>query len=274
MFIRIWALFGVAAFCLAQDSPDSPQIRRELSLGVQAYRQGHFDEAGRYFERAIAINPQAVNPHLYLGMACAAQWNPESLAPANLELVRRAESEFLKVLEVEPEQINALQSIANLSYQRAMALTEPSDRWEQFTRAAGWYEHLGEVSPRHKSAFYMGGMIAWNKCQPEIDAARRQAGMKADSAEPITNPSIRKTVRDKCGSVIDEGIEQLKKGLEADRDYSEAMSYLSILERQRANLEDSPEAAERDIKEADAWAQKSAEAARRRASKPQQDEDQ
>lgn len=261
----------MAVPCAAQDSPDGPEIRRQLNLGVQAYRQGHFEEAAQYFEKAIAVNPQAVNPHLYLGMAYASQWNPESQTPANLELVHNAETQFLKVLEVEPEQINALQQIANLSYQRAMAMTDLNDRWEQLSRALGWYEHLGEVSPKHKSAFYMSGMIAWNKCQPEIDSARRETGMKADSTDPIPDAQVRNRVREKCGGVIDEGIADLKKGLVADADYSEAMSYLSILMRQKANLEDSAPAAHRDVEEAEQWARKSAEAQRRRAAKPRRD---
>lgn len=271
MFLRFCLLLCASLLCLAQDSPDDPKIRGELGLGVQSYRQGHFAEAARHFEKAVEINPMAVNPHLYLGITYAAQWDPGSQAPQSLELIHKAESEFLKVLEIEPEQLNALESIANLSYQRGMAMQDPADRWEQLTRAAGWYDHLGEASPKRKSAFYMSGMIAWNKCQPEIDAARRQAGMQPDSSDPISNPAVRNAARAKCGEVIGTGIEQLKKGLIADPNYSDAMNYLSILFRQRANLADSPTASKRDIQEAETWAQKAAQA-KRRPSKPDEEE--
>lgn len=273
MLIRLCALAAIAGLCLAQDSPDGAKVREQLGLGVQAYREGHFDDAASFFEKAVAIDPKAVNPHLYLGIAYSARWNPGSQTPDNLELARKAESEFLKVLELEPEQISALQSIANMAYQRAMGMTSPADRWEQLTRAAGWYQHLGEVSPKRRLAFYMSGLIAWNKCQPEIDAARREAGMTPDATAPISNPEIRRRTREKCGSVIDDGVAELKKGLEADPDYSEAMNYLSILCRQRASLEDSPEASQRDLREAEDWAQKSAAAARRRTAKHQDSPD-
>jgi tetratricopeptide (TPR) repeat protein len=258
---------------VAQDSPDGPEIRRELGMGVQAFRQGHFAEAAKYFEKAIQVNPQAVNPHLYLGTALASQWTPGLETPENLATIRRAESEFMMVLQVEPEQLGALQSLANLAYQRAMAMPSESDKWEQLTRAQGWFEHLSEASPKRKMAFYMYGVIAWNKCQPPIDDARQKSGMKADATEPISDAALRSQLHEKCWGVLEDGVEHLKKGLDANPDYDDAMTYISILTRQKANLEDSLEASRRDVKEADDWAEKAAAAKKRNASKPKDDSD-
>ncbi len=50
---------------------------------------------------------------------------------------------------------------------------------------------------------------------------------------------------------MDEGIADLQKAMELRPDYDDAMAYLNLLLRQKADMETTPEAREADIKQAD-----------------------
>ncbi len=266
----------VAAFTLlaAQDSPDSFQTRREIGMGIRAFRTGHYDEAAQHFQKAIAMDPESINPRLYLATSYASMYTPGSTDPANLEFIHKAEVQYLKVLELNPEEDNALRSLATLAYERAGGMTDPVEKREQLRRAAGWYRQVGAVSPKDQGAFYMLGVIAWSECEPDIQQARLQAGMKPETPPPIPSTEARAALEAGCGEVIDDGIAQLNHALELDPDYDEAMSYLSLLNRQRANFAPTPEAAADAVKQAGEWTGKAAEARKRRASAPARPSDQ
>ncbi len=53
------------------------------------------------------------------------------------------------------------------------------------------------------------------------------------------------------GTIVDEGMTDLKKAIELKPDYDDAMAYLNLLYRQKADLETSPDARANDLKQAD-----------------------
>ena len=57
----------------------------------------------------------------------------------------------------------------------------------------------------------------------------------------------------------------LTKAVEIDPDYSDAMAYVNLLYRERADLSETTEAYEQDIAAANDWAMKSLEASKRKA---------
>ena len=56
--------------------------------------------------------------------------------------------------------------------------------------------------------------------------------------------------------MINAGIEDLQKALRSDPEYDDAMAYMNLLIRERADLDDTPEQYEKDIQTADGWIQK------------------
>jgi hypothetical protein len=60
----------------------------------------------------------------------------------------------------------------------------------------------------------------------------------------------------KNGPIIDEGIKDLGESLQLDPEYDDAMAYENLLYRQKADLEDSPEAYKADIDKANDYFQK------------------
>ena len=57
----------------------------------------------------------------------------------------------------------------------------------------------------------------------------------------------------------------LQKALEIDPDYHDAMAYLSLSYRAKADLEDLPEASANDVKLADQWMNKTLEIKKRKS---------
>jgi TonB family protein len=84
--------------------------------------------------------------------------------------------------------------------------------------------------------------------------------MKADDPRPFSNYNLRVDLRNSSGQLVEDGLAKLKKALEIDPRYSEAMAYMNLLVRERASLADTQEQYEKDIAIADDWVQKSLEA--------------
>ena len=60
----------------------------------------------------------------------------------------------------------------------------------------------------------------------------------------------------KYSPVIDDGIKNLQKALDIDPESDDAMAYMNLLIRERADLADDKDAYKKQIDEADSWLQK------------------
>jgi len=68
--------------------------------------------------------------------------------------------------------------------------------------------------------------------------------------------------------VVDDGIAKLQKALELRPDYDDAMAYLNLLYRERADLEcDNADARKADLKSADEWQDKTLATKKEKAEK-------
>jgi Tfp pilus assembly protein PilF len=56
--------------------------------------------------------------------------------------------------------------------------------------------------------------------------------------------------------MLDEGVANMQKALDIDPEYDEAMAYMNLLIRYRADLDNSPEEFKKDWDSADNWVQK------------------
>src|SRR5690348_5553342 len=92
--------------------------------------------------------------------------------------------------------------------------------------------------------------------------------MKPDDPGPIKDPKLRDQLKAKYLDIINHGIDNLKKCLAIDKENEDAMSYMNLLLRKKADLEDSPDAAKADIAQAEDWSNKSLDMKRVKASRP------
>ena len=80
--------------------------------------------------------------------------------------------------------------------------------------------------------------------------------MKPEDPGPIKDNKVRQELRAKWGPIVEDGITQLKHALEIDPEYDDAMAYVNLLTRERADLADSVDIYKKDVQEADNWVQK------------------
>ena len=93
--------------------------------------------------------------------------------------------------------------------------------------------------------------------------------MKSDEPGPIKDPKVRADLKEKYSEAISEGITNLKKCLEYDKENEDAMTYMNLLLRIKADLEDSPDAAKADIAQAEDWFNRGLDTKKMKAARPQ-----
>lgn len=236
------------------------KARDALNKGVQAYKATKYDEAAQKFTEALSYDPSFEVARLYLATSYMSQWIPGADSPENKALAQKAEAEFMKVLEGNPKDKLAIESIASMRYNQANAYTSLEDKLKVMDDAKTWYAKLIEVAPDNSKAYYSLGVIAWSKWYPQFKQAREKAGMKQEDPGPIKDKKIREELKAKYSDLVAEGIRHLNKAVEIDPEYDDAMAYLNLLIRERADLADNPEDYKKDIATADNWVQKALEA--------------
>jgi TonB family protein len=225
-----------------------------LNRGVQAFKSANYGEAVEAFGRAVELNPGSVTARLYLGTAHMQQYIPGSEAAEVTAHADRAAAEFQRVLEIEPGNKVALSSIASLQLNR-----------KRFTEARDWYRKLLVVAPADKTAYYSIAFTIWAEWYPAYGAARSRIGMRPETPGPIPDAMVRDTLRAQWWSAIDEGIVNLKRALDLDPEYADAMAYLNLFIRERADLLAGKAEYDQEIAEADRWVQRALEAKRKQA---------
>lgn len=89
--------------------------------------------------------------------------------------------------------------------------------------------------------------------------------MRPETPGPIPDAQTRDTLRAQWGQLIDTGIANLKRALDVDPDYSDAMAYINLFIRERADLLASKSEYDEEIAEADRWVQRALDAKRKQA---------
>ncbi len=234
------ALWLVAATLPACGVISYFQARDHLNEGVKAYHSQKHEEATEHFRQAYDLDPELSIALLYLATNYRAQWVPGLPGEENDRLAELAIQTFEEVLEVEPENINALASLA-LIYD---GLDDPEE-------AKKWYLKRIEVQPDNAEPYYGIGTIDWKQVHHET-------GDAGSNVENLEEESLAELSR-----LIDQGVESLSTALELNPEYSEAMQYLNLLYRERAYLSSDEEEKRRWEREADKLALQALEIKRR-----------
>jgi hypothetical protein len=117
----------------------------------------------------------------------------------------------------------------------------------------------------NKEAPYSMGVIAWAKWYPALMTARANLNMKAQDPGPLPEAAVRQQLKAQYSSLIEEGISNLDRALKIDPNYSDAMAYMNLLIRERADLRDTREEYSADVAVADDWVHRALEAKKNQA---------
>lgn len=243
-------LLAVVVSLTAGAGCDKLRARDKLNKGVQAYKGGQTDLAIEDFKQAKDLDPSLTNARLYLATAYSAQYIPGAPSDENVRNGQQAAQEFKDILAKDPNNLSAIDGLGSILYNMGGT---PFDA-KKFEESKSYHEKHVELKPEDPEPYYWVGVIDWSL------AFRGNRDLREDY-----NKTAKKTIRDtdpmppplaaqfkaKYGSIVDEGITNLQKAIQLRSDYDDAMAYLNLLYRQKADMETDPAARETDVKLAD-----------------------
>jgi tetratricopeptide (TPR) repeat protein len=261
---------GIGLVILLGTGCDKLRSRDALNHGVQAYKGAHYTEAVDYFKTAVQLDPDNSMPRLYLATAYMSQYIPGAESPENVQLAKEAKEEFLKVLEKTPSDTTALASLASLNYQQAQGMPDVDQKLKKLDEAKEWYIKLLAADPQNKEGYYSLAVIDWVKWYNAWMRARADLGLKSEDPGPIKDKKVKEELQTQYSAIIDDGMKNLQKALDIDPQYDDAMAYMNLLIREKADLDDTPEEYKADVEKADVWVQKALDTKKMKAQKEAQ----
>jgi tetratricopeptide (TPR) repeat protein len=232
------------------------KARDELNKGVAQYKNAKFDRAIEHFQRAIELDPTLLNARLYLATAYASQYIPGAPSEENIRMGEQALREFEKVLEVDPNNLSAIDGIGSILFNMGGNPFKPElmERSKQFHM-----KHI-QIKPDDPEPYYWIGVIDWtlayrhNK-ELRVTYNQRNPTRQVKDVDPLPL-SLREQFARTHGAIVDEGIRHLEKAIELNPQYDEAMAYLNLLYRQKADQVTSEQEREQYIAKAEALVDK------------------
>ena len=245
------------------------RARDLLNKGVASFKNAQFDAAVEDFKQAKELDPDLVNARLYLATAYASQYIPGAPSDENMRHGQEAIAEYKDVLDKDANNISAIDGLASILYQMA---GQPFDA-KKFEESKAYHEKHIALKPQDPQPYYSIGVIDWAlayraNTEMRSDYNKAHINKQVKDTDPMT-PDVRKEYAEKYGAMVDDGIASLKKAIELKPDYDDAMTYLNLLYRRKADMVES--SAERDqfTKMADDLLDKVKEIKQKRAEQPQ-----
>lgn len=235
-------LFSVASLLLAQTPPDAKEL---VNRGVSAFKTSNYSAAVEAFQKAVETDPSFLTAHVYLATAYMQQYVPGRQSSENANFASAAFHEFNRALELDPSNKVAVASIASLNL-----------NMKQWDAAQEWYEKLAVMDPSNAEAAYTIGFIAWTKWYPPYMEARKALGMKQEDPGPFPASPLKADLKARYSQLLEHGLQSLDKALAINPQYSDAMAYMNLLIRERADLVDTKAEYQAEIAVADDWVHK------------------
>src|ERR1700723_962319 len=225
------------------------RARDQLNKGVASYKNNHYEQAIDHFQDSGRLDPGLINARMYLATAYVSQYIPGVDSPDNLRTAQQAIDEYQRVIDANPARDQKVNSAKGIAY-----LYLNMKKWDD---AKKYYRMASELDPNDPEPYYSVGVIDWTACyQPRMEK-RAALGMKPeehlnaknkDQKKPCDEPKI------KNSPAIQEGTNILNKAIQLRPDYDDAMAYMNLMYRERADVECDDEAARtEDLKTADHW---------------------
>ena len=223
------------------------KARDQINKGVQSFKNAQYEQATQHFQQAIELDPKLDSAKLYLATAYAYQVVPNLTTPENLKVAHSAIDIFQDYLTAHPNDKNSLQQLASI-YRNI----------KDVPKAKEYEEKVIAVDPKDPEAHYTIGAVnfveAYNNAVKVLGGENLQD--KGDGNPKLSKGGCAKLTTLNQG-LVTEGIDNLNQAVQLRDNYDDAMQYLNLMYRRKADLECGNDAARKaDLAQADAWVQK------------------
>jgi len=267
--LRIAAAAALLVLAAGVSGCNKLKARDLLNKGVASFKNGQYDAAIENFKQAKDLDPTLMNARLYLATAYASQYIPGAPSPQNTRLGEQAIAEFKDVLSIDPNNMSAIDGIGSIIFQMAGQPYDP----KKFEESKTYHQKHIDLRPNDPEPYYWIGVIDWTlafRANGEMRADYNKNNLKKQVKDTDPLPaSLRGDYSSKYGPMVDEGIKDLEKAIELRPDYDDAMAYLNLLYRRKADMVESADERAGLLKQADDLVDKVKEIKQKRAEQPQ-----
>ena len=200
------------------------KARDKLNKGVQAYKAAKYEDAIERFKEAVVLDPNLKNAKLYLATAYAQQFIPGVESEENLRYANLAIEQYQEVLKQDPKDINSMKGIASLYF-----------GMKKFDQAKEYHRKVMAADRNDPETYYSIAVIDWSQTYVPLQEKRAALGLKP--TEPLKDKKVCQEVREANQAKVEEGIEMLTKAIELRPDYEDAMAYLNLMYREKADIQ-------------------------------------
>jgi tetratricopeptide (TPR) repeat protein len=229
----------LAILALTLTSCAKLQARDNLNKGVRAFRDAHYDNAVKYFQQAVQLDPDLTTAEIYLATAYAQQYIPGGRGEENMKNAEMAIQTFENVLRRDPNNVNAIAGLASM-YQNL-----GQEDTKNLRKAHDYYTKYAQLDSNNPIPFYAIGSLDW------------LIVFDKNNTDPVEDQL----------KAIDEGLANLDKALALNPDYDDAMTYKNLLYRQKADRVEAAEDKKKLTDLADEWFNKGLETRKKNAEK-------
>ena len=251
-FLTCGLLVCLAIAGVAQDEAKTV-ARDQVDEGVQAFRQAHYDDAIAHFKQAVEIDPELVVARMYLAATYLQVFQPGVDTPENVILATNALEQYSEILRSNPSDVGSLKGLAYLKLQL-----------NNFDEAKQAYAKAIALDPSDPDLLYAAAVANWSNANREITAEK--AKLDAETEYSLISSEGCPDVRTRSLPDLDSAIAMLNKAIALRKDYVDAMTYMNLLYRLRAELEcGSKKNFKADIKQSNEWADRAASVRKKQA---------
>jgi tetratricopeptide (TPR) repeat protein len=268
---RIASLAALLIFTVGVSGCNKLKARDLLNKGVNAFKAGQSDAAIEDFKRAKELDPSLMMAQVYLATAYASLYIPGAPSAENKARGDQAINEFKDILQTDPNNLTAIDGIGSLLFQ--MAGTPPVNE-KGFEDSKTYHQRHIQIKPDDPEPYYWVGVIDWTLAfrgngEMRMDYNKNNIKKQVHDDQPLP-PAVRTEYAAKYGPLVDEGIADLQKAISVKPDYDDAMAYLGLLYRRKADMVESADERASLQKQADDLLDKIKEIKQKRLDQQQQ----
>ncbi|MBZ5703511.1 MAG: hypothetical protein LAN84_16890 [Acidobacteriia bacterium] len=214
---------------------DEIQARDALNKGIADYKNAQYQDAIRDFTRAKHLDPHLLNARLHLATTYKTLYIPGSPAEDNIRLGQAAIQEFQELLALDSANLSAIDALGMLLF---MTAGQPFDS-AKFEESKSYHKKHIQLRPEDPEPYYWVGVIDWTlsfRANAELRGVHNREHPRNSLRDDQSLPSdLREIYRSEYGSIISEGIEHLQQASRLKPDFGDALAYLNLLYRRKAD---------------------------------------
>jgi tetratricopeptide (TPR) repeat protein len=205
----------------AEGGQDSQSVRdawESFNRGIKAFTEQKYDDAARFIEKAIELDPTFETARMYLATIYANQFVPGSTDQKSVEMANKAIETFKQLVA------NAKDPSSQNCMNAMMSIAALYGQLKKYPESRTWYNKVLRIDPKHVEAYYRIGVI-------DLNDSLSTTGVQGEKVRSMTLDE-KKAVQ----AIVDEGLTCMRKALEIRPDYLDAIEYQKLLVKEKSKL--------------------------------------